>query len=48
MKITQKQRIEMIISYASKVVQYPKGSDGYTPVDMFNLKNSLEKYEENK
>jgi len=39
-----------IIDYAKKVVQYPKGSDGYDPVDMINLKsslNNLENFEHN-
>jgi len=38
-------RIQMIIDYANKVVKYPKGSKGYDPSDMENLKMSLDKYE---
>jgi phosphoserine aminotransferase len=36
---------ETVIYYANKVLQYPKGSGGYDPVDASNLKNAIESYE---
>ena len=38
-------RIELIIDFAKKVLQYPKGSQGYDPIDAINLQNHIEKYE---
>ena len=35
--------LELIADFAKKVMQYPKGSDGYDPIDEINLKNYLEK-----
>jgi hypothetical protein len=46
--MTQEERIKMIIEYATKVVNYPKGSNGYDPVDMMNLENAIRKYEQGK
>ena len=46
--MTQKERMDMIVDYAKKVLQYPKGSKGYDPVDAMNLKNAIEKYNEGK
>lgn len=43
--MTKGKRIELIIDYAKKVLQYPKGSAGYDPVDAMNLKDNIEKYE---
>ncbi len=43
--MTKEKRIELIIDYAKKVLQYPKGSAGYDPVDAMNLKDNIEKYE---
>ena len=34
---------KMIIEYATKVVTYPKGSKGYDPSDMINLKYYINK-----
>lgn len=39
-------RISLIIDFAKKVLQYPKGSEGYDPVDTLNLHSNIEKYEE--
>lgn len=41
-------RIQMIIDYAKKVIQYPKGSAGYDPLDIANLRWCIEKYEREK
>ena len=46
MKTTKQMRVENIIEYARKVLQYPKGSKGYDPVDEENLRWNLEKYDE--
>lgn len=42
--MTKQERIKMIIEYATKVIQYPKGSAGYDPVDLVNLEDAIEKY----
>jgi len=44
--MTKEDRINLIIEYAKKVLQYPKGNKGYSPVDAMNLENSIKKYEE--
>ena len=44
--MTKEERIQLILIYAKKVVQYPKGSGGYDPVDMANLEYAIEKYEQ--
>ena len=41
-------RVELIIEFAKKVLQYPKGSKGYDPVDEIRLKDSIDKYEQGK
>lgn len=41
-------RIEMVIEYAKKVLQYPKGSKGYDAIDEINLRSAIEKYEQSK
>ena len=41
----KEKRIKMIIEFAKKVLQYPKGSKGYDPIDEFRLKDAIEKYE---
>jgi len=46
--MTPEQRIEMIIDFAKKVLQYPKGSKGYDPVDAMRLQRAIEQYEETK
>lgn len=43
--MTKDERVKLIIDFANKVLQYPKGSKGYDPVDEMNLKNAIEKYE---
>lgn len=40
------ERMKLIIDFAKKVLQYPKGSKGYDPVDAINLENQIRKYEE--
>lgn len=40
-KLTIEQRKDMIIEYARKVVMYPRGSKGYDPVDMENLRYNI-------
>lgn len=42
----QEKRIEMIIDFAKKVLQYPRGSKGYDPVDEIRLQSAIEKYEQ--
>lgn len=44
----KEKRIEMIIEFAKKVLQYPKGSKGYDPIDEIRLKDAIEKYEQGK
>ncbi len=39
-------RTNQIIDYAKKVVNYPKGTTGYDPLDMENLKVALQKYDQ--
>jgi len=38
-------RIKMIIDFAKKVLEYPKGSKGYDPVDAMNLEQAIKNYE---
>ena len=38
----------MIIDFAKKVLQYPKGSKGYDPIDEIRLRDAIEKYEQGK
>ncbi len=38
-------RVEMIIDYAEKVMQFPRGSAGYDPVDELNLRDAIDKYQ---
>jgi hypothetical protein len=35
-----------IVIFAQKVVNYPKGSRGYDPIDMMNLEYQVKEYEE--
>jgi len=39
-------RMKLIIDFAKKVLQYPKGSKGYDPIDAINLQSNIEKYEQ--
>ena len=43
---SQQETINRIIEYAKKVLEYPKGSKGYDPVDEMNLVSQIRKYEE--
>lgn len=45
MKMEKEQRIELIMEYAKKLLQYPKDSKGYEPVDALCLKLHLDRYE---
>lgn len=40
------ERIQLIIEFANKVLQYPKSSKGYDPVDAMNLQMQIQKYED--
>ena len=42
---TKEDRVNMIVEYAKKVLQYPKDSVNYDPADAFNLRMALEKYD---
>ena len=44
--MTQKQHLKEILNSARKVAQYPKGSEGYDPVDLINLTHHIKKYDE--
>ncbi len=41
----QEKRMEMILEYARKVAQYPKGSKGYDPVDLINLQDAIRRHD---
>ncbi len=43
--MTKEDRVKAIIDYAKKVMQYPKGSKGYDPIDTINLRGEIAKYE---
>ena len=45
MKDKREHLIEMIVTFAKKVLQYPYGQDGYDPNDEFSLKHYIEEYE---
>ena len=38
-------RIKLISDFTAKVLQYPKGSKGFDPVDFENLKYQISKFE---
>jgi len=40
----KEKRIAMIAEFATKVLQYPKGSRGFDPIDEFRLRDNIEKY----
>lgn len=46
MNTEQELLMELVIEFAKKVLQYPKGSQGYDPVDASNLAYYIKKYDE--
>lgn len=44
---TREKRIRMIVDYATKVIQYPKGEKGYDPIDVINLASVIDKFNQN-
>lgn len=42
----EQQLKDNIIEYARKVVQYPKGSSGFDPVDLINLERAITKLDQ--